>query len=467
MRNVWPWSLSALEHGAFVAAGLLVYVLVTRIGQQRRHPSAAIGWVLAIAAFPYLAVPLFLVFGTRKLSRTRPRRGGDALAQVEAQTDVPPWAASALAAMHVDPPCANDSVAFHADGGRSLRELIELCDESEATLVLQTFIFRNDAVGQAVARALRGAARRGVRTRLLVDGVGSVAIPRSLTDPMRTDGVEVRAFMPLLHNPMRGRTNLRNHRKLAVADGNVLWSGGQNLAVEYFVDSGGEPAWIDLGFTVQGPLAASVQHQFDDDWQFAGGASIPAPAGRPTERPTGGGDPWAQWVPSGPDRRDDTVHGLLMTAAYHAKNRILAVTPYFVPDDSLLQALVMATRRGARVSLVLPARSNHLLADIAREKSVRALVEAGAEVSLLPRMVHAKVIVVDESLAMCGSLNLDGRSLFLNYEAMAAFYGRREVGWLAQWVQSLAATGQPHRGGTPSLARDVLEGVVRAIGFQL
>jgi cardiolipin synthase len=266
---------------------------------------------------------------------------------------------------------------------------------------------------------------------------------------------------------MRGRTNLRNHRKLAVADGIVLWSGGQNLAVEYFVDRGDEPAWIDLGFTVRGPLAASVQHQFDEDWQFAGGASMAAASGRRTERAAKAGDPWAQWVPSGPDRRDDTVHGLLMTAAYHAKTRILAVTPYFVPDDALLQALIMATRRGARVSLVLPARSNHRLADMAREKSVRALVEAGAEVSLLPRMVHAKVIVVDDSLALCGSLNLDGRSLFLNYEAMAAFYGKPEVAWLAQWAQSLAATGQPHSGSTPSLARDVLEGVVRAIGFQL
>ena len=467
MRIAWPWSPSALEHGGFIAIGLLVYVLATRVGKQRRHPSAAIGWVLSIIAFPYVAVPLFLIFGTRKVARAPAVGVAEAPVDTAAREHVPRWAAVALAAMHVEPPCRVGRVEFQSDGAQALRSLIELCDGAASTLAVQTFVFRNDAVGQAAARALGAAARRGVRTRLLVDGVGSAALPRGVVHQLRSAGVEVRSFMPLLHNPMRGRTNLRNHRKLAVADGSVLWAGGRNLAIEYFVDSGGRRAWIDLGFTATGSLAASAQRQFDDDWLFAGGSSTSAGSDCRLEHVADSGGSWAQWVASGPDRRDDTLHDLLMTAAYHANQRILAVTPYFVPDDALLQALLMAARRGVKVSLVLPARSNHRLADIAREKSVRALVDAGADVRLTPCMVHAKVLVIDEGVAMCGSLNLDGRSLFLNYEAMAVFYGRDEVQWLAEWTRSLAATGQPHPGGAPSLARDVLEGVVRAIGFQL
>ena len=122
------------------------------------------------------------------------------------------------------------------------------------------------------------------------------------------------------------------------------------------------------------------------------------------QQPVGG--PLAQWLPSGPDHADDTVHALLLAAAYHAQRRIVAVTPYFVPDDALLDAWCLACRRGVRVSLLVPARSNHRLADIARERALRQLAAAGAQVWLAPAMVHAKAVLIDDDLALAGSLNL-------------------------------------------------------------
>ncbi len=458
-------SLVAFGHAAAVAAGLLVYVMVTRISRQRRHPSAALAWVIAIAAFPYLGVPLFLVFGTRKF--TRPARASRPRPWAANECDAagPRWSLELLRSMDVDPPGVNADAVFHDDGKASLDALLELCGSARSSLVVQTFLLRDDTVGGAAMQALIAAARRGVRTRLLIDAVGSLWLPRRAEAALVAAQVSLCRFMPLVHNPMRGRTNLRNHRKLAVADGQRLWSGGRNLADEYFVDRGRHPAWLDLSFRVDGPLAASALAQFERDWRLAGGPALHIAAPQPG-RASAAPLP-AQWLATGPDRADDTVHALLLSAAWHAQQRIAAATPYFVPDDALLDAWISACRRGVRVSLVVPRRSNHRLADLARERSLRALAAAGAEVSLVPRMLHAKAVVVDDALALCGSVNLDGRSLFLNYEATAVFYGRGQIEWLAHWIESAGAAGARHRGTPPGVARETLEGLVRAVGFQL
>ena len=153
----------------------------------------------------------------------------------------------------------------------------------------------------------------------------------------------------------------------------------------------------------------------------------------------------AQWVPSGPDQPDDTVYALLLTAAFHAQRRIVAITPYFVPDEALLDAWCIACRRGVQVHLIVPARSNHRLADWARERALRQLAAAGAQVWLAPGMLHAKAVVIDDSMALTGSLNLDARSLFLNYESMTAFYDREQVQWLSGWCARQIAAAQPHQ----------------------
>ncbi|RPH59417.1 MAG: cardiolipin synthase [Burkholderiales bacterium] len=460
----WLFSLSPLEHGAFVFVGLLIYVMVTRIGQQHRHPSAAIAWVMFIALLPYFGIPLFLMFGTRKLARAR--RATRARAQGPLEADGPDWALELLAALHVPPPVRNRSVAFHADGEEARQALLALIDNARHSVDLSTFVLADDDIGVAVCDSLVRSARRGVQTRLLLDAIGGLRTSRRLVRELRRGGVAVRRFMPVLRNPVRGRTNLRNHRKLAAADGEWLWSGGRNLAAEYFVDSAERPAWRDLSFVVHGPLAAQAHEAFEHDWHAAKGRSPrAAPAMPPLAGPEGGAS--AQLVLSGPDHADDTVHALLLASAYQARTRILAVTPYFVPDDALLAAWCIACRRGVRLTLIVPQRSNHWMADWARERALRALAAAGARIFLFPAMIHAKAVVVDDALALCGSANLDGRSLFVNFELMTAFYGAQEVGWLATWIEQQAQQSGVYEARTPSWGRDLLEGVVRAVGFQL
>ena len=478
-------ALTPLEHAAFVAAGLLTYIVITRVRRQRRHPYAALAWVMGIAAFPYLGLPLFLVFGTRKVVRpATPRQPAPAGPWAAL---APLWATRLLAALGVAGARPQAVVRFESDGEAALAQLQRVIGSARHTLDLCTYVLGDDEVGAAVAAALADRARAGVRVRLLIDSIGSLKSAHSHDAMLKNAGVRTRLFMPALGRPGRGRVNLRNHRKLLIADGEVVWSGGRNLANEYFIGRVGEPPWLDLSFAAEGALAAQAQALFDGDWRIARGARQALRLGyaerfarqQALEQPSDAADyaaapstdatftSLAQWVPSGPDFHEDVLHALLVSAAFHAEQRLLLATPYYVPDEAVQEALVLAAKRGLQITLLLPHRSNHRLADWARGRAVRELVEAGVDVRLLPAMLHAKAVVVDDVLALCGSANLDSRSLFINYEAMAAFYGRAEIDWLADWINAHAAQAEPASAKPPSWLRDIGEGIVATLAFQL
>ncbi|MDR0457602.1 MAG: phospholipase D-like domain-containing protein [Burkholderiaceae bacterium] len=486
--DLW-FSIFPFLHTAFAALGLLVYAITTHVRHQRRHPSSALAWVLTIVFFPYLGLPAFLIFGTRKVVRPGAPERPALLGRWDDPARAPVWATRLLAALNVAGPVPAQDVAFQADGGESLAALLALIDSAQRTLDICTFILARDAVGRAIAHKLAERARAGVRVRLLVDAFGSLRSLRAHDSLLLPAGVQRRIFMPLLLNPRRGHTNLRNHRKIAIADGARVWSGGRNLAVEYFTGKAGQPPWLDLSFTARGLLALQAQAIFDGDWDIAPGLRRAPRKGyaqrveRLLTRRAGQADTasraqvqplmqspaqsLAQWVPNGPDFHTDNLHALLVAAIVHAEQRVLLATPYFVPDDGLLDTLILTARRGVHVVLLIPERSNHRVADLARGRAVRELAAAGGEVRLLPRMLHAKAMVVDSALALCGSANLDGRSLFINFEAMTAFYGPAEIGWLTNWITRTAKDLPRARAHRPAWWRDLLEGVGGAIAFQL
>ena len=460
-------------HGLLSAIGLLVYTVGSHALHQRRHPSAAVGWVLALLLVPEAALPLYLLFGTRKLPKARMR----ALApRAEADAAIAPrWAQHLTASMGLAPPAGYRALRVHRDGAEAARALHEVIGAARERLDVCTFILGRDRFAAELVERLGQRAREGVKVRLIVDGVGALMGGRRDFAEVQALGVQVVRFVPPFRSPLkwplRGRTNLRNHRKLVVADGRWLWSGGRNLAGEYFLGDEGRPAWVDLSFDLQGDVATEAAAVFEADWRFAldprhaaMGPAGPGPGGWPAPASA---PPAAQLLPSGPDYADDTVHTLLVTSFHRARDRILAVTPYLVPDESLLTALAMAARRGVQVDLVVPARSNHRLADIARHRPMRDLARAGARLWLSPRMVHAKAVVIDEHMALAGSVNLDSRSLFLNYELMTVFYAREDIVRFSGWIDALAADAARYEARPAGLARHVGEGLVLWLAFQL
>ena len=283
---------------------------------------------------------------------------------------------------------------------------------------------------------------------------------------MTDAGIEIAIFSPLFARKTQGPRNLRNHRKMLIADGSGMWAGGRNIAAEYFTGLGGAPPWRDLSFDLKGPVAAAAASQFEADWVAAGGKPAPriAASGQATADMADGR---AQFLPSGPDQAEDTVHALLIDACFHARQRVIAVTPYFVPDAALETALRLAARRGVKIDLVIPRASNHRLADFARNRALRSLGNAGVSIHLLPSMIHAKAVVFDETLAISGSVNLDSRSLLLNYECAVVFFGSREIDWLALWVDSLIPESLPFDCRPPGLWRDIAEGLLLTVAYQL
>ncbi|KRD79936.1 phospholipase D-like domain-containing protein [Lysobacter sp. Root983] len=455
---MFHWLTGTFAHLAAAALAVLIYVLTTRVAQERRAPAAAIAWVIALALLPYLALPLYLAFGRRKLTRERVHLR----AHTQAQTH---WAAELLVSLGLPTP-ASANTQFDADGTAALASMLALIDGARQRLDVCSFILGSDQVGARVLQALAAAQQRGVRVRLLLDGVGSLRTDRAALRALRRSGAEVAFFRGLLGRPDGAPRNLRNHRKLAIADGQRLWSGGRNLAIEYFLDRPERPAWLDLSFTIDGAVAADAADRFERDWCKAVHRPLPALAAS-VPQPAQPLVAAAQFLPSGPELPEDSAQALLVAGGYRVRRRLLAVTPYFVPDDSLQQTLKLAALRGIQVDLVLPAQSNHRLADLARRRSMRDLAAAGARFWLHPRMLHAKAVVFDDDLAMCGSINLDLRSLFLNHEASVLFYGRHEIDWLAQWIDARRGESQAYQPRPAGMGADLLEGAVRAIAFQL
>lgn len=468
-----------LLHSAVVLAALLVYAISTHTSGQRRNPSAAIAWVVVITLLPYIGLPLYLLLGTRKFVHPARHRLQPLSAPAQT-TGLQGCAIATLEGMGLAAPVTNRHVRFHRDGHAAWDEFVALVNSAQTQLDICIFMLGNDALGERVVGLLEERAAAGVKTRLLLDAFGSWHTPAVHVRRLRAAGIHVLRFMPLLHNPLKSQINLRNHRKFVIADQQLVWTGGRNLALEYFNGSAEQPPWIDLSFTVEGPLAAQMYALFESHWRYSLGVPQPdhAPVAGPASMAAAPMRPNAsapappqlhctQLVPSGPDQAEDTFYGLLLTALYRAQQRVLAVTPYFVPDDSLLKALCLAAQRGVQVELVVPARSNHRLADIARARALRDLVASGAVVRLAPGMVHAKAVVVDDAIALCGSLNLDARSLFLNFEVMVAFYDSQDITAVTQWIDGNFHHLPPHHPSPASLLRDIAEGLVRWLGFQI
>lgn len=415
---------------------LLALAATAHMLRQRRSPTSTIAWFLAMMFMPYVGVPLYLMIGGRKFRKAARRKRVLGLRDVETVPRDQAHPMDRLLRTYRIPGAAQgNSVALCRNGEETYERLVALIESAQESIHIATFILHPDEVGKDILRRLACRAGAGVKVRVLLDGLGSFYTWHRYLRVLIEAGGEVSHFIPVFRIPLRGRTNLRNHRKIYIADGARALVGGANIAIEYIGPTPYNRRWTDLMFQVDGPAVQHLEQIFRSDWEFASERTVDAPLKLPEPQ----GLATVQVVPSGPDVDRDPLYDAIMSAAFDAEERLWVVTPYFIPDDPLAQAFTIAAQRGVDVRLFLPERSNHPMADLARGTFLRQIRDRGGRVYFFrPGMMHAKAILMDQSMAIVGSANIDMRSLFLNYEIALFLYSRGEIEALEQWIQTLA-----------------------------
>ena len=418
--------------------------------QQRRTPQSAAAWLLFILLLPYVGIPLFIMLGFRKTGsgyppirfsrygETYPAHRSSDLEQVFSRFGLPPAT-------------GGNVFELHSDGVRAFTAMMELVRGARTSLDVTFYLVADDEAGRTFVDALADKALSGVRVRLIIDRLGDLKRPRNALRRLRRAGGQIRYFSPIVHLPAKGHLNLRNHRKMVIADRATVFAGGMNVGEEYMGPKPRPGRWSDLSYRIEGPAVQPFCDVHDSDWGAeATGAIFRAGAGAAV----------AQLVPSGPDRKDDALHDGLVYAIHAARRRVWISTPYFLPTEFLGQALATAARRGIDVRIVVPQRSNHRIADFARGAYVRELADAGCHILQFTRgMLHAKAGIIDDA-AYVGSANFDVRSMLLNFETAMFLYDEQAVGSVAAWFvdQQKDCLERAFGGG---LLRRSIEGVFR------
>jgi cardiolipin synthase len=436
-----------LPHLLTVAGFLLAFFAIARLLSERRQPGNTFAWLLAIAFIPYLGVPLYLMLGGRKIRRLIARKAR--LSPVVSGVPPSPAAASPTARVltlnGACPPIGGNRVTFLTSGEQSYSELEAHILAAKHTIHIMTFILARDDVGKRFVDLLAKRASEGIKVRLLLDSLGSFMSSRGFCDPIRRAGGEVVRFMPVLPLQTRGSANLRNHRKIAIIDHNIAAIGGRNVAREYMGPTPLKRRWRDFGAVIEGPAVSLLNEIFLADWDFAGGKALAhAPGHLPWETPPAAGTSELQVVASGPDVAGDPLYEGILSFVQQAETSVWIVTPYFIPDEVLFRSLLLKARAGVDVRLVVPAKSNHPVTDLARRYFLRELYAAGAKVLYYgPGMNHAKMLLVDESFGLFGSANMDLRSLFVNFEVGVVTYSKKEAAAMSRWMHEVFAQTKP------------------------
>lgn len=446
---VTEWVKTSLWSNVYTIGGLLLGLFaLARLLSERRQPANTLAWLLAIILLPWIAVPLFLLFGGRKIRRlaTRKRR-----LRLPAPLAVRPSAATlahpvtqTIRTNGAGEPVGGNSVRLLTSGEEAFAELERQILAARHTIHIATYILGRDQVGKQLVKLLASRAREGVQVRLQLDALGCFFSSGRFVDPIRQAGGEVAKFLPVLPLSSRGSANLRNHRKIAVFDRHTALVGGHNLAREYLGRQPWRKRWTDVGAVLRGPAAALLDEVFAADWAFATGRPSVHSEPETAATKTSAGASDVQVVASGPDVSGDPLYEGILAMIQESQQSIWIVTPYFIPDEVLLRSLVVKARAGRDVTLILPARSNHPITDLARRPYLRQLVRAGARVlAYQPRMLHAKAIVVDDEFGLIGSANVDMRSLFVNFEIGVVLHTARDTRALRDWAEELASASRP------------------------
>jgi len=412
-----------------VLAGIHLAVIVRAVLLEGREAYARAAWVLLLLALPGVATVLYLLFGEPWISaafRHRAREAYEALlpyappptgrvTSVETQNPFRTCEAAARWAMSI-----GNSARVAPGADAAIEAIVADIDAATRTVHLSFYIWLGDRNGSKVVDSVCRAARRGITCRIVADAIGSRELVRSHQwEAMRQAGAHLHASLPAplgLGLIAGHRTDLRNHRKIVVVDGHLTWCGSQNCADSAFLPKRRFAPWVDILIRYEGPVARQAELIFASAWMAETGEDM-----RPvlsTDLPTSQPDGFAAIaIGTGPLSPRATMTDIFVAVLASARDRAVITTPYFAPDPPLLDAIVAAARRGVRLTIIFPQRNDSRIVGAISRAYYPVLARAGVHIhEFCGGLLHAKTLVIDETLALVGSANMDRRSLDLNFE---------------------------------------------------
>ncbi|QDV57488.1 cardiolipin synthase [Rosistilla oblonga] len=469
---------------------LLVAIAISfRVIMRKPPVGVALAWLFLVAAVPLAGVGFYLLVGERRVGQRRARKIARLridyerlaeLAITEGLTDVD-WTTHRREAAAMDrlgvsqvgvPTVSGSRVELLKDADSILRGIADDIDQARNSVLMEFYIWNQGGGAELVFEALKRAAQRGVSCRLLVDSVGGRPWWKGPQPAeLRKAGVLCRpALKAGLWRTIFARNDLRLHRKIVVVDGEVAWTGSMNLVdPKFFKQDADVGQWVDAMLRLQGAAVSPLAMTMIGDWMLETDESVDeiirCAELRMVER-EGTGD--IQVIPSGPSETDDGLLQMLLALINSAHDELVLTTPYFVPDDSMVRAIRGAAGRGVKVHLVVPNRVDSTLTHFASRSYYDELLEVGVQIYLYDQgLLHTKSVTADGDMAMFGTVNLDMRSLWLNYEVSLFLYGQDLTGPVRELQGSYIDASKrldPAEWTNRSLRERFLENVLRLIG---
>ncbi len=449
---------------AFHVAGAAFALRALMLG---RSPPGTVAWILSLILMPYLALPVYALFGHGKFHgyvvarRARKeelgelmRRATEAIERAGAKLDganrEPLGALERLAGF---PFTRGNSAKLLIDGPQAFADMLQGVRQATKYVLVQFYVVRDDRLGQAFRRVLIDRAAAGVKVHVLYDDIGSEDLSSAYVESLVAGGVSISSFNGRKSWFVRhSRINYRNHRKIVVVDGESAWVGGLNIGDEYVHRDPILSPWRDTHVHVRGASVLCCQMSFVEDWYWATGDALELSWEIPTKEVE---DRLVLALPTGPADELATCGLAFVQMISLARKRVWIANPYFVPDSAALSALILAAQRGADVRVLLPGRPDHYTAWLAGLSFVPELVHAGVKILLYESgILHQKVALIDDELCTVGTANFDNRSFRINFEITLAFLDEG-------FAQEVAAMLERDFAGS----RIVTEDVVRARSF--
>ena len=418
-----------------MAGAVTVHALLTK-----RNVPAAIGWIGMAWLAPVLGALLYVGFGINRVRRRARRLMGAARsagphATGDMSSDDPLERLKAAIGNITGQGLATGKVAAILEcGDQAYPQMLAAIEGAKSHVRLATYIFRTDEPGLEFIDALARAHRRGVRTRVLIDGFGGGFLRSSAYHALRRRGVPAARF---LHSTLPWKMpflDLRLHKKSLVIDGETAFVGGLNIGAENVIAKRPKAPVRDIHFRLEGTIVRQIEQEFDDDWSFTTGEEPMAPD---SALPPAAGGSAARAIVAGPDQEVDELVLVLLSAINLSRRSIRIANPYFLPDEQLITALQLAALRGVDVEVVLPSHNNHRLVAWASRPHIRPLLETGCHLwRSPPPFDHSKLMTIDDKWSLIGSANWDIRSLRLNFELNVEVYDSGLAVKLAEIIAS-------------------------------